>query len=80
MASGVPVLTSNVTSIPEVTAGAAWEVDPYSVEEIAAGMEHLLSNAPLRAGLAAKGLLRATELTWDATVAQTCNVYRALAG
>lgn len=79
MASGVPVLTSNVTSIPEVTAGAALEVNPYSVEEIAAGLRHLLGNAPLRAELVAKGLSRSAELTWNATVEQTLNVYRALA-
>jgi alpha-1,3-rhamnosyl/mannosyltransferase len=80
MASGVPVLTSNVTSIPEVTAGAALEVDPYSVEDIEAGLERLLRDAPLRAELVEKGLRRAGELTWDATVQQTLNVYRALAG
>ncbi|CAG4885577.1 glycosyltransferase family 4 protein [Paraburkholderia gardini] len=78
MASGVPVLTSNVTSIPEVTAGAALEVNPYSVEEITAGLERLLGNEPLREELVGKGLRRATELTWDATVKQTLNVYRAL--
>jgi alpha-1,3-rhamnosyl/mannosyltransferase len=78
MASGVPVLTSNVTSIPEVVAGAAYEVDPYSVEAIAAGLERLLGDAPLRAELAAKGLNRAAALTWNATVEKTCNVYRSI--
>ncbi|GAB2921184.1 glycosyltransferase family 1 protein [Paraburkholderia jirisanensis] len=78
MASGVPVLTSNVTSIPEVVAGAAVEVDPYSVEEIAAGLERLLGDGALCSELRARGLRRAAELTWGATVAQTMNVYRAL--
>lgn len=80
MASGTPVLTSNVTSLPEVTAGAAWEVDPYSIDEMTSGLERLLNDAPLRAELIARGLRRAAELTWDATVEQTCNVYRAVAG
>jgi glycosyltransferase involved in cell wall biosynthesis len=78
MASGVPVLTSNLTSLPEVSAGAAWEVDPYSIDDIAAGMERLLGDPALRDELIAKGLLRAADLTWDATVAQTCAVYRGL--
>lgn len=79
MASGVPVLTSNVTSIPEVAAGAAWEVDPYAVEEITVGLERLLSDEALRVELNAKGLRRASELTWDETVRRTCEVYRRLA-
>lgn len=79
MASGVAVLTSNVTSLPEVTAGAALEVDPYSVDDIAAGLERLLSDEALRATLIAKGLARASELTWDATIRRTCDVYRSVA-
>lgn len=78
MASGVPVLTSNLTSLPEVSAGAAWEVDPYSIDDIAAGMQRLLGDSALRESLVAKGFRRAAELTWDATVAQTCAVYREL--
>jgi glycosyltransferase involved in cell wall biosynthesis len=61
MASGTPVLTSNLTSLPEVVAGAAWEVDPYSVDAITAGLERLLTDAPLRAELAAKGRHRAAD-------------------
>ncbi|KLU27791.1 hypothetical protein EOS_02505 [Caballeronia mineralivorans PML1(12)] len=78
MASGVPVLTSNLTSVPEVSMGAAWEVDPYSIDDIAGGMQRLLGDAILRADLVARGLRRAAELTWGATVAQTCAVYREL--
>ncbi|MDQ7978078.1 glycosyltransferase family 1 protein [Paraburkholderia sp. SARCC-3016] len=78
MASGVPVLTSNLTSIPEVCAGAALEVDAYSVEDIASGLQRLLSDSTLRDQLVQKGLRRAAELTWESTVAQTCSVYRSL--
>ncbi|MFC0400939.1 glycosyltransferase family 4 protein [Paraburkholderia rhizosphaerae] len=80
LASGVPVLTSNVTSIPEVVQGAALEVDPYSIDEIAAGLERLLNDEPLRNDLIAKGLRRAAELTWESTVEQTANVYRSVVG
>ncbi|GAB6846309.1 glycosyltransferase family 4 protein [Paraburkholderia kururiensis] len=78
MASGVPVLTSNVTSLPEVVAGAALEIDPYSVDEITAGLERLLVDEALREELIKRGLRRATELSWGTTVEQTCNVYRSL--
>ncbi|AUT60257.1 glycosyltransferase family 4 protein [Paraburkholderia terrae] len=79
MASGVAVLTSNVTSLPEVTAGAALEVDPRSVDDIAAGLERLLNDEALRDALVVKGLARASELTWDETVRRTCDVYRSIA-
>ena len=79
MASGVPVLTSNLTSLPEVSAGAAWEVDPYSIDAIADGMQRLLGDADLRGELVARGLERAAQLTWASTVAKTCDVYRELA-
>ncbi|KWI26573.1 glycosyltransferase family 4 protein [Burkholderia stagnalis] len=78
MASGVPVLTSNVTSLPEVAGGAAWEVDPYSVDEIEHGLERLLDDNLLCGDLVTKGLCRAAEFTWSATVNKTCDVYRAL--
>jgi len=78
MASAVPVLTANVTSLPEVSAGAAWEVDPYSVDAIADGLAQLLEDAALRESLVAKGLQRAAELTWAATVEQTRDVYRSV--
>ncbi|CAN7247646.1 glycosyltransferase family 4 protein [Trinickia sp. LjRoot230] len=78
MASGVPTLSSNVTSLPEVSEGAAWEVDPYSVDEIAHGLERLLEDSSLRDELVIKGLRRAAQLTWAATVEQTSNVYRSV--
>ncbi len=78
MASGTPVLTSNVTSLPEVTGGAALEVDPRSVDAIADGLARLADDDALRGALTAKGLLRATEFTWASTVEQTCGVYRSL--
>ncbi|MEX3931228.1 glycosyltransferase family 4 protein [Paraburkholderia phymatum] len=79
MASGVAVLTSNTTSLPEVAAGAALEVDPCSIENIEAGLERLLNDEALRATLIAKGLARASQLTWDTTVRRTYDVYRSIA-
>lgn len=71
MACGTPVITSNVTSTPEVAGDAALLVDPYSEESMADGLQKLLSDAALRAQLAARGLERAKEFTWDRTAAAT---------
>ncbi|MDR9119871.1 D-inositol 3-phosphate glycosyltransferase [Burkholderia multivorans] len=78
MASGVPVLTSNVTSLPEVAGGAAWEIDPYVVDSIAAGLQRMLESESLRYELVVKGLRRAAEFTWSSTVEKTCDVYRSV--
>jgi glycosyltransferase involved in cell wall biosynthesis len=53
-------------------------VDPYSVDAIADGLAQLLEDAALRESLVAKGLQRAGELTWAATVEQTRDVYRSV--
>ena len=51
MACGTPVVTSNVSSLPEVAGGAALLVDPYDAEAIAAGICQALTDEPLRADL-----------------------------
>lgn len=56
---GAPVLTSNVSSIPEVTGDAAYLVDPYSVEEIFSGMKRLIDDASLRSELKEKSKIQA---------------------
>ncbi|HEY0721746.1 MAG TPA: glycosyltransferase, partial [Gammaproteobacteria bacterium] len=66
MACGTPVLTSNVTALPEVAGDAALLVDPLSVEAIASGIARLCNDSELRQTLSAKGLIRAQEFTWDA--------------
>lgn len=77
MACGVPVLASNVTSLPEVAGDAALLVDPYSVEAIADGLARLLADAALRRELSGRGITRAAEFTWDRTAAQTWQVLAA---
>lgn len=65
MASGVPVLTSNVTSMPEVAGDAALLVDPYSTEELKRGLERIVSDKSLRDELVEKGRQRATRFEWQ---------------
>lgn len=67
MASGVPVLTSDVTALPEVAGDAALYADPQRPEAIAVGMERLLGDAALRHRLAAAGVARAASMRWRAS-------------
>ncbi len=75
-ASGVPVATSNATSLPEVAQGAALEFDPLSVPDITAAMTTLARDDALRQRCIAAGRRRALELTWDAAARRTVAVYR----
>lgn len=76
MAAGVPVLASNVSSLPEVAGDAAILVDPNSEEEIAEGLTSLLVDPDLRARLRDAGLARAATFTWERTARATADVIR----
>ncbi len=62
---GVPVITSNVTSMPEVAGDAAMLIDPFDIEDIASAMKKLATNDDLRKTLIIKGLERAELFTWQ---------------
>lgn len=64
-ASGVPVLTSNVSSMPEVAGGGALLVNPESVEEITQGLDRITSDESLRQDLIAGGHKRRADFDWD---------------
>ena len=70
MGCGTPVVTANVTAMPEVAGGAALLVDPTSVEQIARAMEQIVSDTTLRQQLRHKGLTRAAEFSWASTAAR----------
>ena len=74
MACGIPVLTSNVCSLPEVMGDAGVLVDPLDVEAIADGMRRLVQDGELRAKLRQRGLLRAKGFSWDETGRKTLEV------
>jgi glycosyltransferase involved in cell wall biosynthesis len=65
--SGVPVICSNVTSMPEVAGDAALMVDPYNIESIANGMEQLFGDNELRNQLIAKGHIQKKLFSWSRT-------------
>jgi glycosyltransferase involved in cell wall biosynthesis len=75
MASGTPVVTSNVSSLPEVAGDAALLVDPYHPEAIAEGIYRVLSDEPLRRSLRAKGLERARQFSWEQSVGRVRAIY-----
>jgi len=71
MASGVPVLTSTVSALPEVAGDAALLVDPYDVDAISSGIEQMLTDKALRERLRLAGLRRAAMFQWDEVAART---------
>ncbi len=75
-AAGVPVLTSNVSSLVEVAGEAAVLVDPADVDAIAAALSELVADEDLRAVLSAAGVARASRFTWEATARATAAVLR----
>lgn len=78
MACGTPVLTSNCSSLPEVAEGCAVTVDPYSVEEIAEGMERLNRDSSLRDNLSKHGKERAGKFLWSTEADKLYKVYKEL--
>lgn len=78
MACGVPVLTSNLSSMPEVSGDAALYVDPSSVERITDGMIEIVEDASLRKDLMQKGFERVKHFSWKETARQTLRVYESL--
>lgn len=80
MASGTPVVTSNLSSLPEVAGNAALLVDPYDPGAIAHAVERLLTDAALRAEMVARGLARASEFSWARSVRRIREIYEEVAG
>jgi glycosyltransferase involved in cell wall biosynthesis len=75
MASGTPVVTSNVSSLPEVAGDAAVLVDPYDPASIAGGIERVLTDETLRRDLRTRGLARAKQFSWEASVRRVREIY-----
>ena len=78
MASGIPVVVSNISSLPEVVGDAGKMIDPTSVDSIAAGLLDVLTNPQLREQMIAKGLVQAKKFTWENTVKKTLKVFESL--
>jgi glycosyltransferase involved in cell wall biosynthesis len=79
MACGTPVITSNISSMPEVAGEAALLVDPYSIDEIADAMSRIAGSSDLRCRLRASGLERSKQFKWEETGRRTLAAYRMMA-
>jgi glycosyltransferase involved in cell wall biosynthesis len=75
MACGTPVVTSNVSSLPEVVGDAAVLVNPENVFDIARGITEVLLNEELRSELIAKGRAQAARYSWERTAREVLEVY-----
>jgi glycosyltransferase involved in cell wall biosynthesis len=76
MACGTPVVTSNVSSLPEVAGDAAVTVPPGDGNALARAIESLLTDSDLRREMLARGWARAASFRWAATAAKHVEVYR----
>ena len=78
-ASGLPVVTSSTTSLPEVSGGIGFEVDPTSVDEISSAMQSGIAESERQWRIPA-GRARAAEMNWDTCIKGTLAVYRKVLG
>jgi glycosyltransferase involved in cell wall biosynthesis len=75
MASGTPVVTSNVSSLPEVAGDAAVLVDPYDPQAIADGIYRVLTDEQLRRDMVHKGIARAGQFSWEQSARRVRQIY-----
>jgi glycosyltransferase involved in cell wall biosynthesis len=75
MASGTPVITSNLSSLPEVVGDAALLIDPYEPDAIADAMRRVLTEPALRDDLRERGLRRVREFSWERSVRRVRQIY-----
>ncbi len=78
MAHGTPVLTSNVSSLPEVFSQAALLVNPENVFDIARGIRQILTEGVLRETLVRRGHELVRRFSWESSARQVCAVYEAV--
>lgn len=76
MSCGIPVVTTNEGSIPEVGGDAAYYVDGYSADSIAKGLTEVFENKNLQEELSEKGLQQAKKFSWKKTAEETISVYK----
>jgi len=76
MATGTPVVASNVSSIPEISADAAKLIDPYDIEKMGKTILDLISNKSEQEKLIKKGLKQAKKFTWQKCAEETLKIYQ----
>ena len=76
MACGVPVIASDVSSLPEVVGDTGLLINPLDADAVAQAIQLLVMDPAVRATLATKALARSQEFTWERCVTQTVGAYR----
>ena len=76
MASGVPVICSNTTSLPEVAGNAAFLINPNSIEQLADGIRKILGDADVRRKMRETGLVQARKFSWEIAAQKTLEGYK----
>jgi glycosyltransferase involved in cell wall biosynthesis len=79
MACGTPVVTSNVSSLPEVAGDAAMLVNPGNVFDIARGIRDVLTDDSLRAELVRRGHIQAARFNWERSAREVLDIYEDVA-
>ena len=80
MASGVPVIVSNRSCLPEVCGDAARYIDPYDIDGMTISIEESLLDSTWRSAAIQRGLERAAQFTWKRCIEETVEVYSGVKG
>lgn len=75
MSCGAPVITSNLSSIPEVTSDSSILINPFDIHEIETSILTLLNDENLKENLGNKGLIHSKDFSWNKTAEETLKVY-----
>jgi len=78
MGCGVPVITSNTSSMPEVAGEGALIIDPFKPDEITAAIINILSDNELKSDLISKGLVQAAKFSWKAMAENVLKIYQGM--
>jgi glycosyltransferase involved in cell wall biosynthesis len=76
MACGLPVIVSNVASLPEVVGDAGILIDPHDVDELTVAMWRVLNDGDLNREMREKGLRQAGRFSWERAARETLEIYR----
>jgi glycosyltransferase involved in cell wall biosynthesis len=80
MACGIPVITSNISSMPEIAGDAALLIDPYRVDALTGALDQLLSDETLREDLITRGFEQVACFTWTRAAQQLRSLYQQMLG
>lgn len=75
MSCGTPVVTSNISSMPEILGDSGLLVDPYNVSQLADAIMRIVDNDDFRRSIQERGLQRAAQFSWETTARKTRGVY-----